>query len=216
MPGFLPRLTSKHDNLIVIPLFGVIILVFFIIIFGKPSCSTLECLSMNDLDNFRVKEIYQKDSDIYRALHSKDSDLLRIDIRSNISEPEASKRIQVLITRMKALFENRASPYPGEISDEIACGEEFKPVFAEEKINGIQVSYITGYLNERLVLGVCTEDQVFYKEILALFYCPETNQLYQLEIIVPKNSFMENKDKYLDMLYSISCKPNTSTFHGRI
>jgi len=88
------------------------------------------------------------------------------------------------------------------------CSDEYKPVFAEENINGIQVSYITGYFNKRMVLGACTEDQIFYKGILALFYCPETNQLFQLEIIAPSDSFMVNRDKYMKMLYSIKCEQN--------
>lgn len=160
---------------------------------------------MRDLDKFRVQEIYQDDKNIYRALLSKDNDLLRVDIRTNISGPEATKQIQAQITRMKALFENAISPYPGEISDVIECGDEYNPVFAEEEINGTQISYFKGYLNERLVFGACTEDQIKYQVILALFYCVNQNQLFQLEIIAPKEAFSRSPEMYSEMLSSLSC-----------
>lgn len=169
-------------------------------------CKKLGCLSMQGLNDFKTQEVYQEDDNIYRALLSKDSDLLRVDIRSDISEPEGKSHIQAQITRMKALFENAPSPYPGEISDEIACGEKYKPAFFDEEINGIQVSYSTGYLNNRLVFGSCTEDQAVYHGILALFYCPNLKQLYQIEIIAPADKFTSSPQSYQQMLKSISCK----------
>lgn len=160
---------------------------------------------MKDLDKFKVQEIYQDDRDVYRALLSKDSDLLRVDVRSSIPESDAEKRIQARITMMKVLFENAASPYPGEISDEIECGERYKPVFSVEEINGIQVSYFIGYLNKRLVFGVCTEDQIAYQGILSLFYCPSQSQLFQLEIITSKEKFSRSPEASREMFSSITC-----------
>ena len=161
---------------------------------------------MRDLDKFDVKEIYQDDKDVYRALFSKDSNLLRVDIRSNISESEAAKQIEVQITRMKALFENAASPYPGEISDEVVWDKELIPQLEEREVNRIQASHFTGYLNDRLVFGACTQDQAIYRGILALFYCPNQKQLFQLEIITPRDNYETNENKYLQMLNSIGCK----------
>ena len=160
---------------------------------------------MRGLDKFTLQEIYQDDKDVYRALYSKDNNLLRVDIRSNISEPEAIKQMEGQITRMTALFEKAVSPYPGEISNVIECGQEYKPVFAQEEINGTQVSYFTGYLNERLVFGACTEDQVEYQGIFALLYCVNQSQLIQLEIIAPKEAFGRSPELYREMLASISC-----------
>jgi len=197
---------NKRTKASLVILFLILLLVAGYLIYKRSSCSKLECLSMQGLDEFNIQEVYRDDEDIYRALLSRDDDLLRVDLRSNISEVEGKSRIQAEITRMKALFENAASPYPGEISDEIACGEKYKPVFFEEEINGIQVSYFTGFLNKRLVFGACTDDQADYQGILALFYCPNLSQLYQLEIIAPNEKFSKSPEVYKQMLESISCR----------
>lgn len=152
-----------------------------------------------------MKEVYQDDESVYRALLSHDDDFLRVEVRSNIPKDDAERLIQAQITRMKGLFEKAISPYPGEISAVIECGEEFKPVFSVENVNGIEVSHFTGYLNRRLVFGACTEEQAFYGGLMALFYCPAQEQLYQLEIVAPKSNFLKEKDKYVQKLHSIDC-----------
>ena len=199
---------AKRKRTFSVVLLIIIALALILLLYNKRQCSRLGCLSIEGLDKFKVQEVYQDDDNTYRALLSKDSDLLRINIRTGISETEAKSDIQARVTKIKALFENAASPYPGEISDEIECGDEYKPVFSEERINGVQISYFTGFLNSRLVLGACTEDQAVYKEIFALFYCPKQQQFYQIELIAPEEVFNPNEDKYKQILYSIECLSN--------
>ncbi len=76
MSGFIQRLRSKDTNLFYISLFGIVFLVILLFLLGKPACSKIECLYIDTLDNFKVKEVYQDDNEIYRALYSKDSDLV--------------------------------------------------------------------------------------------------------------------------------------------
>lgn len=201
-----PLSPAKRSGTPFAVLFVIIGLALILLLYNKLKCSGLGCLSMQGLDKFRVQEVYQDDNTAYRALLSKDSDLLRVDIRSNFTEAEANTNIQAQITKIKGLFENAASPYPGEISDEIECSDEYKPVFSEEIINGVQVSYFTGFLNSRLVLGACTEDQAVYKEIFVLFYCPKWQQFFQIELIAPKDVFNPDEEKYKQILYSIDCR----------
>ena len=161
---------------------------------------------MTGLDEFRLEEVYQDDNNIYRALLFRKNDLLRVEVRSNIPKHEAEQHIRAQITRMKALFENTVSHYPGEISDEIVCGTEFTPTFTVDELTGVEISYFTGYLNRRLVFGACTEDQAVYRGILALFYCPNQEQLFQLEIIAPNEDFFASSETYEQMLWSIHCE----------
>ncbi len=176
------------------------------LIWSRRTCQKLNCLSFPGRENFRLKELYQNDKNIYRALFSDKTNLLRVNIQSNIDSVSAEKYIQGEITRMQALFANAASPYPGEISDEIVCGKKFTPELNILNNNGLTMSYFTGYLNQRLVFGACTEDQAVYHGILALFYCPQQNQVFQLEIIVPKDEFSRNPQKYPETLRTMSCK----------
>jgi hypothetical protein len=184
-------------------------LIFILLLDKKRLCSGFQCMSMEELSLFQIKEVYQDDDSAYRALLSKDGDLLRANIRSGVSVSESNSHIQAQMSKIKALFENAASPYPGEISDEIECSDEYKPDFSLENINGVEVSYFTGYLNSRLILGACTEDQIVYKEIFALFYCPKQQQLFQIELIAPKDVFGADEVKYQKMLHSLDCHSNS-------
>lgn len=168
-------------------------------------CPKTGCFTMKDLDKFQVKEVYEDNNTVYRALLTNNNDTVRIEKKSGLTSNKAEKSIQAQITRMKALFENATSPYPGEISDEIVCGDEFKPIFSENNQNGLKISYFTGYLNNRLVFGACTKDQAVYKGNLVLFYCPDKKQLFQLEIIAPKDVYLASEGKYQQMIDSLSC-----------
>lgn len=176
------------------------------LIWSRRTCQKLNCLSFPGRENFRLKELYQDDKNIYRALFSDKTNLLRVNVQSNIDSASAEKYIQGEITRMKALFANAVSPYPGEISNEIVCGKKFTPELNILNNDGLTMSYFTGYLNQRLVFGACTEDQAIYRGILALFYCPRQNRVFQLEIIVPKDEFSRNPQKYPETLRTMSCK----------
>lgn len=161
---------------------------------------------MEGLEEFQIRDVYQDDNNSYRALLSRNDEYFRVDVRSQILPDEAEKFIQGQITRMKTLFEKSSSPYPGEISDAIECAEDFKAVFGDELINNLQVSHITAYLNQRLVFGACTDNQAVYRGILALFYCPKQKQLFQIEVIAPKEKFIASPERYRKMLLSLNCK----------
>lgn len=172
---------------------------------NSDSCRKLECITMENQGDFQIQEVYRDENNIYRALLSNKDDLLRVEIRPRVSQEEADQYTDSQITRMKALFSKGASPYPGVISYEIECSEEFLPNFEVDEISGIRISHFAGYLNERLVAGACTEDQAVYKEIFTLFYCPKQRRLFQLEIIAPKEKFRSSPEVYESMFKSLAC-----------
>lgn len=161
---------------------------------------------MADLPKYSLKETYQNTDNVYRALYTNDKDILRVEIRAGINKNEAQKSIDAQTARMEALFADATSPYPGDITNEISCNSKFKPKMAIENINGIRITHFTGYLNNRLTFGACTEDQAVYKGIEALFYCNNQSKLYQLEIIAPTDMFTAKEDYFNKMLQSIECK----------
>ena len=187
-----------------------VFLIGFLIIstLNSKQCMRIDCLEMNGLEEFKLAEIYQEEDDVFRGLYSKgdkNEEFIRVNTNLFESEEDAEKLINAQVIRMKDLFENSAAPYPGEISDEIACGDEFTPNFVKKIINGIEVSYFSGFLNDRLVFGACTEDQVAYEGILTLFYCSNHKKAYQLEFITKMDSKSESKS-FEDLIQTIQCK----------
>lgn len=192
----------------------IAVLIFFISVIGiagllfyfnKNQCDRLQCLSMIGLDEFKLRETYENSLSTYRALLANNSDLLRVEVRSDLNPDEAANLITGQTVRMKTLFADAVAPYPGEITNEISCDSKFKPVYTEEKIYGIDISSFTGYLNDRLTFGACTDEQAAYRSILSLFYCPNQKKMYQVEIISPKDIFEKNEKKYREMAHSFRC-----------
>ena len=193
-------------KLIFLPLF--LLLVGLLVYFYKNHnvCPKTGCFSMQNLDKFKTAEIYQNDQNIYRAMLKNGDDILRLEVKSGILQDEAQKEIATRIARMQALFENATSPYPGEITNVIECTEKFKPTLTKVNQINTEIAYFTGYLNNRLTFGSCTEDQAIYKGNLIFFYCAKEKQLIQLELITPKEKFLASETEYGQILSSLGCK----------
>ncbi len=172
----------------------------------KGDCLRLTCLSMNTLNQYRLKDLYEEGRNSYRALYKNGDDRLRVEVRSQTSLEEAQNYIQTQITRIKGVFEVAAAPYPGEVTNEIVCAEEFKPIYSTKTQSGIPISYFSGFLNQRMVMGSCTADQLTYHNVVAMFYCPNQKQFFQIELIVPKDIFEKQTEKYQKTVDSITCK----------
>lgn len=176
------------------------------LIYSKLTCQRLACLSFTDSDKYKIKELYEENKYIFRALYKKGNILLRFEVRPNTSSSEAEQATQAQLSIIRGLFEDAAAPYPGEISKIITCSQKYKPEYLVKQQNGIKISYFTGFVNERLVFGSCTDDQAVYHDTMAMFYCDTQKKLYQLEIIVPRKDYQAYSNKYQKILDSIACK----------
>lgn len=194
-----------------VKIFSFLVIIFFILggiylTLNALACKHLTCISLADNNKYKIKEVYEENKYIFRALYEKDKTLLRVEIRPNYSYEETKQAIQTQLARTKGLFEDASAPYPGEISDVIACGEMYKPVYSEKVQNGIQISYFSGFVNDRLVFGSCSNDQAVYHDTLAMFYCQNQKKFYQLEIIFPTKDYKTHTKEYNKILDSIACK----------
>ncbi|PIZ97458.1 MAG: hypothetical protein COX79_02200 [Candidatus Levybacteria bacterium CG_4_10_14_0_2_um_filter_36_16] len=189
------------------PLFVLLLLGFGAYFFlSALSCQRINCITIKDNNHYKVKSIYEDNKYIFRALYNNGNNLLKIEMRTNSSQDEAQQAIQTQIVRTKGLFEDAAAPYPGEISDVISCSNEYKPVYSAKKQNGINISYFEGYVNDRLVFGSCADDQAKYHDTLAMFYCAKQKKFYQLESIIPRKDYINNRQENDSILNSLGCK----------
>ncbi len=196
---------KKHKiiySLLVIP---VIIGIYFI--YSNSTCKRLSCLELKNIDQYKINSIYEENQYIFRALYSNGTNLLKTEVRPNSSPDEANQAIQTQIVRTKGFFEDAAAPYPGEISDVIRCSNEYKPIYSSRHQNGINVSLFEGYVNDRLVFGSCVDDQAKYHDTLTMFYCPQQKKFYQIEIIIPRKNYIQDKQENESILNSLGCKP---------
>ena len=189
-------------------LFILVLLIFLFLVFQKyVLCDRLSCVSIKNLNSFALKEIFEENKNSYRALYTKNKELLRVEMSSIMKDNDASQAINARIASVKGLFIDTAAPYPGVVSDTVTCDKKYKPVFEKIVTRGnIELSYFIGYVNNNLTFGSCSEDQTSLKGILTYFYCTKRHQMYQLELISQTKQFDQSLPFYKEMLQSIQCK----------
>jgi len=156
---------------------------------------------MNKKD-FKLVSEYENTAKTYRALLEKGDIKLQIEAYSNTSAKQATdfnlyKSMQIL-----SLYESVRSPYPGVISDQVACAKEYQPVFKKTTINNINIESYSGYVNDRLQFGSCTKEQIAYRGMALMFYCPKQNRWYHLEFMT---SPLQAPIDFQRLIQSISC-----------
>jgi len=184
----------------------VLLSVSIIVIYRSPqlSCKKYTCLSLSLLNKAKEKEIYENSSKSFRGLYETPEGLLRVE-SAKLSPKEAENMIKIRLMKMEGLFENARSPYPGPLSDEISCDNKYKPSPKIIDTNTTKITYVSGYLNNRLQYGTCIDDQITHKGFTALFYCQNHQSWYQFEILVPIEK--AQKDEYYFKLFqSIVCQ----------
>lgn len=184
---------------------GFVILLILLLI-SQQTCQGLNCVRIADRESYKIKQVYEDNPYIFRALYQKGNNLLRVDIHSNFSKSESDQVVQSQLAKIKGLFEDAAAPYPGEISDQIHCSDEFKPVYSSTRQNGIDISSFAAFVNDRLTFGSCTADQANYHDTMVMFYCAGQKNSIQIEILVPRQTHFENPEKTQKILDSVGCK----------
>jgi len=191
--------------------FFIIAIIFFALLFllfmRMFSCQRLTCMSVNNLNNFKMKTIYKESDDSFRALYTNGDKLLRVEVMSQMNQFTAGQYINADIAQIKGLFTDALAPYPGVASNTITCGIKYQPYFGQiTTVNKLNVSYYIAYLNSNLTYGSCNDAQIIYKGISAYFYCPKNKQAFHLEIIAPRKEFESAPKDYLKRIESVKCK----------
>ncbi len=147
----------------------------------KESDSTL-FLESRDLDRFTLIESINLEEKELLYLVA-DDEHLKVEKHANIDLESSERLVERDILLINGLFSNSISPYPGEISNEIECAEEFKPIFFETGIGGRR--YLTTYSNDRFGIGACSDDLLAYRFLMGWIYCPTVSELYSIRYFVP-------------------------------
>lgn len=192
-------------RLVIITLTAILICLglFFI---SNSGCNAIKCLSIKDERSYKPVQVYEQSDYSYRALLKNKNIQLRVEHISDFTADQADFGIQSQTTRIKGLFENGTSPYPGEISSVISCGERYKPTYSTITKNGVEMHYFSAFVNDRLVFGACTLDQAAYRDTMIMFYCKNQKRLYQIEVIMATDEYVKSSEEYYKIVDSVTCK----------
>lgn len=167
------------------------------------SCRGIFCLTTNHLSGLKLSEVYENNANSYRALYTtNNNEIIRLEVNSQVDNLTAEKLVATKINHYQNIFENSISPYPGEISINFVCANQYQPQFYQFQ----NLSYYVGYLNSRLQFGSCSPDQISYQGAVAFLYCPKMKKFFQIEYIIPANALENKISSIQSALKSINCQ----------
>jgi hypothetical protein len=183
----------------------ILLIAFLFYRYSHFLCDHISCVSINQADLLKEQVTYENNFSTYKALWKSPNYLLKVEKNSNISTKDANTLILVDAMRVQGLFDDAQNPYTGEISDEISCDNKYKPEIKKITINNIDITYYSGWMNDRMQYGSCLDDQLVYKAYSSLFYCSNQKILYHLEFIFS----LENDPReqyFLSQIQNLKCQ----------
>ena len=163
-------------------------------------------LSSSELAQFRLgHDSYDKAAHVRKIILQKLPYVLKIEATDSIDNLSANRLIEEEVLTMRALYGAALTPYPGEISRQVVCNEEFMPAYNTTKTQWLSYTHISLYATERFTYGACAKDLVKYMAVIAWAYCDDRKTLYKLELFSP----LEDSHSYgslLDMITSLRCQ----------
>ena len=159
-------------------------------------------LSSELLDTFEIVESLMEGKKV-TFHYSKDDEHVMIKGIKGTSEGVAIRIIENEVLQVRKLYMAYPSPYPGTVSREVECSEEFQPAFFKGESDGDTYQYLIAYSNERFVVGACSWDLVTYSHLLGWLYCPDDATIYTIKYHIPLE---ENAKKLENLYHSLKCR----------
>jgi hypothetical protein len=154
-------------------------------------------ISIKGIDNFILLE--NKNN---RLVFDSNGTLLIISVFKNLDDTSTKKLVNDKIAILESQYEVRGAPYPGEITQNIVCPEQFKPI--KNIINNqYSLANYQLYSTKSLTYGVCVKDLAAYNTFLGFFYC-DKKRLFQIELFVPIN-YEEEFSETLKKISNFKC-----------
>ena len=197
--------SKKRINLIFLFLLLAGIAAFAGFIFKNKSkdnfCDKYNCLSFPGKAGWKLTDVYSDTETGWHGMLSSPDYKVRLSTAKNVDADAANELTKTTLMSIKGLFDTAKNPYAGAISDKIVCPDYLKP--NEDTLtakSGVKISYIQSYLNDRLQYGACTENQISSKVYTGIFYCANTKEWYQIDVITPKDE--AKSDSYFKDLFT--------------
>lgn len=108
------------------------------------------------------------------------------EVMNDIDPDEASRLFKNKSQMIKGLYSIQATPYTGSITKEAGCIEDLQidPPLLENKIQSSLLFNLKA--TERMILGVCIEEQNVYRSQTLMLYCKNANTFYEIKYFYPK------------------------------
>jgi hypothetical protein len=111
-------------------------------------------------------------------LRSEDgASIVRLRIVHDLSREEAQQRIDTEVALLTSLYEQRPPPYPEFLTRSAGCHPRFAPEVHPHAAGRVALLVAGAGLD----YGVCADDLVRFRAVLAHLYCAGARELYRIE-----------------------------------
>ncbi len=201
---------KKNNFFLLVKSFIIFLLITFISksILDYFTCKNYQCLVFPEKNLWQKIETKNNDSHFWQGTLTHPNYQLKIKIASNLTSQKAQEYTQISLTQIQSLFNNSRSPYPGQLSDEIACQSKYLPETKTQTFKeGLKLTYFSSFMTNRFQYGACLDSQIAFTAQTVFFYCPNTKQWYQLEFIQPQKNLQNPVNQnILDQFSQINCQ----------
>lgn len=178
----------------------------------NQKCPSYTCLTFPEKNLWQVSDTYTSTDTSWKGLITAPKYSIRLYKVGNVSETSAEQFSKINTMTIDGLFDTARNPYVGVISDRIVCPDYLKPV--EEDVTsklGVDIHLIYSFLDGRMQYGACNDNEVSKKVVSGTFYCKNTSEWYQIEVIYSMNSDLK-KDYLRNLFLDAGCqRPSVNT-----
>lgn len=163
-------------------------------------------VTLTKAEKFKIENPKDINKDSYRITAKSGNDIIKIKRLTDFDNNDKKSFIKNELLSIDSLFEERVSPYPESITNEVICSDTYKPQKEEIHSTKYEATFYFIYAGERFNYGVCSEDLIVYESIYSLFDIKNKPEAYQLEIFTPKNNPESKKEELRDIIKSFNIK----------
>ena len=146
-----------------------------------------------------TKEIQTKNIKVTKIIAQRNTDFLHVELTEKLGRELGQFYQSERKSSIESLFLPYTSGYPGVLTQEVECPDEFHPVKGEAG----DIDYYIMYANDRFSYGICAYDLVKYKSALGLAYCDKSDVFVEIKLFFPQETFEE--ENAVGLLRSFSC-----------
>jgi len=138
-------------------------------------------LAFKGLADFKLKENAQSARGGISELEgTAEGKLIRITRITGLESAAAKRYIDDKRNEILSQYDRRFDGYFPPQAKGHACPRNMKPVLKERKNGGTEVKALLAMANERYVTGICLKEQVKYRLVLALTYCADKREMFDV------------------------------------
>ena len=152
---------------------------------------------------FELKDEFFEGDITRKVILENRDEIIRFSIINNLDKKSSNNLIKVETYTLEAIYDSEISPYPGVISDEISCEDEFIPKRKEINKGDNKIIYYETFLSGRFSYGGCVEDLIEYRGIIAWTYCEDKKEYRKMEYMVDKNKEINNEIVFVNICKKI-------------